>query len=345
MTILKESDISSENFAPKKRNTSKKKNGKFENPPEKNPLEETPSVEEPEKQPTESTEKQSVKDDLVCDENEVIDEEERMRRRLYKARIETICENIVHEICDNFFKTVNQLEEEEVAENTPNDQNNEEEEEVTSKYRGKEPNDSDTDSSQIINRGTGAGGANTNATGKEFEKATDNSMFLLEQGFEKLDIVDKTCKSKTKPKYICGMSKKYESKEIFFVCQQAFKQFMKQKYNIEVCRFPDEAYVIEYPDGKKCLKVIEMKNQNREGSVIDKLLCGPSYKREYELSLDDTWDVDYSLCVSSFLQKQLSSKKKKFRLWNQIFKENDIQIFFGNEKNYINKINKWIGII
>lgn len=344
MTILKETDISSEKITPKKRNTSKKKNVKFENPPEK-PVEEPEKkpVEEPEKKSVEEPEKQLEKDDLVYDDNEVIDEEERMRRRLYKARIETICENIVHEICDNFFKTFNQLEEEEVAENTPNDQNNEEDEEVTSKYR--ESNDSDTDSSQITNRGTGAGGANTNATGKEFEKATDNSMFLLEQGFEKLNIVDKTCKSKTKPKYICGMSKKYECKEIFFVCQQAFKQFMKQKYNIEVCRFPDEAYVIEYPDGKKCLKVIEMKNQNREGSVIDKLLCGPSYKREYELSLDDTWDVDYSLCVSSFLQKQLSSKKKKFRLWNQIFKENDIPIFFGNEKNYINKINKWIGII
>ena len=332
MTILKESDVSSEKNTPKKETTSTKKNVKFENPPEK----ETSSLEEPENPP--------VKDDLVYDENEIIDEEERTRRRLYKARIESICENIVHKICDDFLKTFNQLEEEEeeVAENTPNHQT-EEEEEVTSKYR--EPNDSDTDSSQITNRGTGAGGANTNATGKEFEKATDNSMFLLEQGFEKLDIVDKTCKSKTKPKYICGMSKKYESKEVFFVCQQAFKQFMKQKYNIEVCRFPDEAYVIEYPDGKKCLKVIEMKNQNREGSVIDKLLCGPSYKREYELSLDDTWDVDYSLCVSSFLQKQLSSKKKKFRLWNQIFKENDIPIFFGNEKNYINKINKWIGII
>jgi len=35
----------------------------------------------------------------------------------------------------------------------------------------------------IINKGTGAGGANTNINGKKFEKKTSNQSRLLEQGY------------------------------------------------------------------------------------------------------------------------------------------------------------------
>ena len=48
------------------------------------------------------------------------------------------------------------------------------------------------------------------------------------------------------------------------------------------------------------IKILEKKEQNVEGSVIDKLLSGPSFKREYELVLGSGFEVHYAFCVSSF---------------------------------------------
>lgn len=60
---------------------------------------------------------------------------------------------------------------------------------------------------------------------------------------------------------------------------------MKNKYNIELFRYPDEAYLIEYNTGKKVIKILEKKEQKVEGSVETKLWSGSSLKREYELLL------------------------------------------------------------
>lgn len=75
---------------------------------------------------------------------------------------------------------------------------------------------------------------------------------------------------------------------------------MKNKYNIELFRYPDEAYIIEYNTGKKIIKILEKKNQNVEGSVETKLWSGPSLKREYKLILKDNLEVHYGFCVNDF---------------------------------------------
>lgn len=36
---------------------------------------------------------------------------------------------------------------------------------------------------------------------------------------------------------------------------------MKNKYNINLFRCPDEAYIIEYTNGKKVIKILEKKNK------------------------------------------------------------------------------------
>jgi len=36
---------------------------------------------------------------------------------------------------------------------------------------------------------------------------------------------------------------------------------MKNKYNIELFRCPDEAYIIEYTSGRKVIKILEKKNK------------------------------------------------------------------------------------
>jgi len=55
--------------------------------------------------------------------------------------------------------------------------------------------------------------------------------------------------------------------------------YMKNKYNIELFRCPDEAYIIEYTSGRKVIKILEKKEQNVEGSVETKLWSGPSLKK------------------------------------------------------------------
>jgi hypothetical protein len=89
--------------------------------------------------------------------------------------------------------------------------------------------------------------------------------------------------------------------------------YMKTKYNIELFRCPDEAYIIEYNTGKKVIKILEKKEQNVEGSVETKLWSGPSLKREYELVLGNDFEVHYGFCVSDFLKKKLISNKKNIQ--------------------------------
>ena len=47
---------------------------------------------------------------------------------------------------------------------------------------------SDTDAPKIKNKGTGAGGANTNLYGKSFEEKTSNKTRLIKSGFEEFKI-------------------------------------------------------------------------------------------------------------------------------------------------------------
>jgi hypothetical protein len=138
----------------------------------------------------------------------------------------------------------------------------------------------------IINKGTGAGGANTNYHGKKFEEKTNNQQRLLEIGYSKNSFTKKPKKT-----YYYYLSKTFEDKTIVFVLQNGLKLYMKKKYNIELFRCPDEAYIIEYNSGRKVIKILEKKEQNVEGSVETKLWSGPSLKREYELVLGTEFEV------------------------------------------------------
>ena len=106
----------------------------------------------------------------------------------------------------------------------------------------------------IINKGTGAGGANTNYYGKKFEEKTNNQTRLLNDGYIKNSFTKKPKKA-----YDYYLSKTFEDKTITFVLQNGLKMYMKNKYNIELFRCPDEAYIIEYNTGKKVIKILEKK--------------------------------------------------------------------------------------
>jgi len=94
-----------------------------------------------------------------------------------------------------------------------------------------------------MNKGTGAGGKNTNIYGKKFEDKTNNENNLIDDGFIK--------ESYSKTKYGYYFYKIFENKTIYFTLQNGLKLFIKSKYDIDIFRCPDEAYIIETIDKKK----------------------------------------------------------------------------------------------
>lgn len=183
-----------------------------------------------------------------------------------------------------------------------------------------------------INRGTGAGGANTNYYGKQFEENTNYQTRLLEMGYTYENFL------KVKP----YLSKTFEDRKIILLLQNNLKLYMKHKYNLELFRCPDEAYIIEYTNGKKVIKILEKKEQRVEGSVETKLWAGPSLKREYELLLGPEFVVVYGFCVSEFLKKKFVSADTKYRTLNTILQEHQISILFGDDENYFDTLDAWI---
>jgi hypothetical protein len=124
--------------------------------------------------------------------------------------------------------------------------------------------------------------------------------------------------------------------------QTGLKTFIKNKYDIELFRCPDEAYIIEYKSGRKVIKILEKKEQNVEGSVETKLWAGPALKREYELLLGDGFEVYYGFCLSSFLKDKMTSGDKKYTTLHTILSEAHIDVLFGDDDDYFARFDAWL---
>lgn len=195
--------------------------------------------------------------------------------------------------------------------------------------------------SNIINQGTGAGGAKTNKNGKNYEAQIYNKIFLINNyNFE-----EKTFTINTKNIYHY-LFKEYSDKKIIYLQQKTFNQYLLYKYNISSLRIPDEAYLIIYNTGKIILYINEIKNQNVDGSVELKLWSAPSLQKEYQIYLNNKFNnitIKYTLTVNQFLQKKFEDKKNiKYNILQQILDENYIKVFYGDEEDYYNKLNEFI---
>ena len=91
-------------------------------------------------------------------------------------------------------------------------------------------------------------GAHANTQGKYFEEKTNNMQRLIDYTKHKF-----TKKSK-KINYI---SKTFDDKTIILLLQNNFKIYMKYKYEIDIFRCPDEAYIIKYNTGRTVIKILE----------------------------------------------------------------------------------------
>ena len=185
----------------------------------------------------------------------------------------------------------------------------------------------------MSNKGTGAGGANTNKNGKAFEELTSNEPRLL--GFVKHVVPGK------KGKYDYYLEKPTADGSVVYLTQGGMASYFMWKFSIEMVRHPDEAYLIQHGD-TYTLRVLEKKNQNVQGSVDTKLLAGPGMLEEYELCIDDKrFTVQYAFCLSAFLKVQYVSDAKKWKLMRTINVRHGIEVLFGEDADYYERLDAW----
>lgn len=183
---------------------------------------------------------------------------------------------------------------------------------------------------KVMNKGTGAGGANTNKSGKAFEELTNNIPHLLASGFVKKEIGGKS------GKYNFYLEKVFdEQNSIIYLTQTAFNKYFELHFNKKGKRNPDEAYLIK-KDGKYKVKIIEKKVQNSEGSVIEKLQLGSYLLEEYSHYFN--LEFEFAYCINDFLKEKYNADEF-LRLKNE---KHGIRVFFGNDANYFTQLNDWI---
>jgi hypothetical protein len=185
-----------------------------------------------------------------------------------------------------------------------------------------------------INRGTGAGGAATNISGKTFEEKTSNEARLLNAGWTRHSIPG----SKGKFSYFLQSPDGANT----FVSQGGLKAYAAAYWSKELFRCPDEAYISSGPLGLT-LKILEKKNQTVSGSVDQKLCDGAWFKEEYAECLGNTVaSVDYAFCLSKFLKEEYQSTTKKWATMRILHQRHGIAVLFGDDADYFGRLDQWI---
>lgn len=204
---------------------------------------------------------------------------------------------------------------------------------ILSKLKTNIENTTKVASSKVMlkTKGDGAGGANTNASGKPFEEKTSIIPELI-----KLDFKKKIFGNGKKDYYYI---KEFTNKKVLFLEQNGFKKYIEQNFNKNVRRKPDEAFIIQ-ENNNITIKILEKKNQNGEGSVFDKIFNGPTIKEEYQYHLGNNFKVEYSYCLSDYFKNKLNDSY--FDYYKKLCNKENIKIFYADDPEYFKNICKWV---
>lgn len=173
----------------------------------------------------------------------------------------------------------------------------------------------------ISNKGTGAGGSNTNKNGLSYEELTDldDRITIQEKSKYSTKIIfddDKKCFIKTKQSNL-------------FKC-------MKDEININIekahgCKNPDECYIDK---GLKNMFIIEKKFQQCSGSVCEKIQT-PDFKLwQYSRTFPD-YNIIYIYCLSDWFKKNCIAELEYLDFKNILY-------FWGNSETYKDDIINFI---
>jgi len=59
-------------------------------------------------------------------------------------------------------------------------------------------------------------------------------------------------------------------------------------------------------------------------------------------NLDNKFNISYAFCVNKFLQDKFESNTQKYNNMKKIMKQQDIEIFYGDNDDYFDKLYNWI---
>jgi hypothetical protein len=164
------------------------------------------------------------------------------------------------------------------------------------------------------NRGTGAGGKNTNKNGLSFERKTDlrNSEYYTI-----------TKRNKNREELILSL----DDFEVNFIRLKGtgfIKEFnLKQEDLAHGCKRPDEVY---YNECSKTIFIIEKKNQNCGGSVCEKIQTG-QFKKDFFQTILEGYNVHYIYCLSDWFKDNCIPELR-------YLEKHNIPVFWGDDDNY-----------
>uniref|UniRef100_A0A6C0DEM2 Uncharacterized protein n=1 Tax=viral metagenome TaxID=1070528 RepID=A0A6C0DEM2_9ZZZZ len=193
------------------------------------------------------------------------------------------------------------------------------------------PSDNDSlviqkNTNNIINKGTGAGGANTNKNGLLYEEKTNLEPLYATSIFDK--------ETNT---YIVT----FNGSESKYVRANKANLYKYMKYRGEVnntlqqaagCKQPDEAYI---DNDRKIVFIIEKKFQQGSGSVDEKIQTGPFKQLHYSQQFPN-YTIHYIYCLSEWF------KNKEYTSVLEYLHQHNIPVFWGNEDEYKQKIIEYM---
>jgi hypothetical protein len=170
----------------------------------------------------------------------------------------------------------------------------------------------------IINKGTGAGGANTNKNGLSYEEKTN------------LETLSSECteNKKNKSKIIKFIG--YEN-ELINTNKSTLHKYMEnireKDTNLQSaagCKEPDEAYI---DLTRKYIFVIEKKFQQTPGSVDEKIQTA-AFKKYHYSNLFPNFKIHYIYCLSDWF------KRDEYKSVLEYLSNINIPVFWGNDEEY-----------
>lgn len=168
-----------------------------------------------------------------------------------------------------------------------------------------------------MNKGTRAGGANTNKNGLSYETLTDLS--------SEFTIVEKSKYSKT--------IKFGDNDKVFTSSKQShFFKYMDKYVDKNIrkahgCKNPDECYI---DDVNKIIFILEKKFQKVNGSVCEKIQTADFKQWQYERTFP-LHKIVYMYCLSDWFSENCVAELEYLEIKN-------VPVFMGSDIDYKNKI-------
>ena len=175
---------------------------------------------------------------------------------------------------------------------------------------------------KIKNKGTGAGGSNTNKNGLPYEDLTNLNTHIK---------VIKTNKNSTTIQFInydTELEKPNGKNKLFKVLSEYLNENVEKGHG---CKQPDECYINMK---NKKIYIIEKKFQQTSGSVIEKLQT-PEFKIWNYSQMFPDFTIVYVYCLSDYFKEHAKAEL-------EYLKKKEISVFWGNSKTYKDDIIKFI---